>query len=340
VTLLGTGFKAHEIVLVRVDGAFALSKTADAAGAFRADYTANLGYGTHHMTAQGASSERTAKATLVIGRPVQAGMHLVPNRTHRGEIVRVAGINFLPGETVLIRFRGAIVQSATVSSEGVINASFTVPGSTPYGVSEVSLQGARSERTAQAPIGILRAPASKAGIHLSTSSPRRGAVVIVSGHDFQAGEVVLIRFRGNLVQSVRADGKGGFSRAPFVVGLHVPTGVSTVEAIGSDSGRDARVKVKVLTSAAPKPTSAVGITVSPSSLKIGGRVVVTGHGFQRGEFVLIRLRGVVVQAVQADTHGKFRTTFPVQNHLKKGAATIEASGARTNRHAEVKVVIR
>lgn len=339
VTLSGSGFKAHEIILVRIDGAFAFSKTADAGGAFRIGYTASLGYGTHTLAAEGASSERKATATLVIGRPAQAGMHLIPNRTHRGEVIRVAGINFLPGETVLMRFRGAIVQSATASSEGVINASFTIPGRTPLGVSEVTLQGARSGRTAQAPIGILRAPAGRAGIRLSTTKPRRGATIMVSGHGFQAGEVVLIRFRGKLVQSARADGKGSFARAPFVVGVHVPVGSSTVEATGSNSGRDARMKVKVSASAGAKPTATLGIKVSPTSLKFGTRVMVTGHGFQGGEFVVIRLRGVIVQAVQADTRGNFRTSFAVPSRLKKGAATLEVSGARTNRHAGVKVVI-
>ncbi len=339
VTLSGTGFQAHEIVLIKVDGAFALSPTADAAGAFRVIYTANLGLGSHAVTALGAVSERSARATLVIGRPVQAGMHVVPVRSHRGAVIEVAGINFVPHETVLIRFRGVIVQSAAASSEGVLNTSFTVPGNTPYGVSTVALQGAISGRTVQVPVGILPVPAGGVSIHLSSSTPRRGGVVVVSGHGFQAGEVVLLRFRGSLVQAARANRSGSIAGAVFVVGVNVPLGTYSVEAIGSDSGRNATVKIKVTGVAPAKPTSAVGIAVSPTSLEAGSLVTVSGHGFQAGEFVLITLRGTVVQAVKADSRGAFRTSFHVSGKPTRGATTVQASGALSKRHAAVKVVI-
>jgi hypothetical protein len=339
VAVTGSGFQAHEIVLIKVDGGFALSPTADATGAFHATYTANLDIGSHAVIAQGAVSERTARATLVIGRPVQAGMHVVPNRSHRGATVEVAGINFLPGETVLVRFRGAIVQSAAASSQGVLNTSFTVPGNTPYGVSNVELQGAVSGRTVQVQVGILPEPSGGVSIHLSNSSPRRGAPVIVTGHGFQDGEIVLLRFRGHLVQAARADRSGKIAGAVFLVGVNVPLGTYSVEAIGSDSGRKATVQVKVTGAAAPKPHAAVGIAVTPTSLKAGSLVTVSGHGFQGGEFVLIRLHGAVVQAVKANSRGAFRTSFHVQGKPTRGTTTVQASGALSNRHAQVIVVI-
>ncbi len=339
VTLVGSGFRAREIVLIKIDGAFALSSHADATGAFRLSYSANLGLGSHSVVAQGAGSERTARATLVVGRPVQAGMHVVPNRSHRGALIDVAGINFLPRETVIVRFRGVIVQSAAASSEGVLNTSFTVPGNTPYGVSDVALQGAVSGRSVQVQVGVLPEPAGGVSIHLSTTSPRRGAPVVVSGRGFQGGEVVLLRFRGNLVQAARANRGGGIAGAVFVVGLNVPPGTYSVAATGSDSGRSATVKIKVIGTSTAKPTSAVGISVSPTSLKAGALVTVTGHGFLGGEFVLIKLRTTVVQAVKADSRGAFHTTFRVSTKPTRGSATVQASGARSNRHAAAKVVI-
>jgi large repetitive protein len=339
VTLVGSGFRAHEIVLIKVDGAFALSSTANAAGTFRLSYTTKLGLGSHTVIAQGAASERSARAVLVIGRPVQAGMHLVPNRSHRGAIVEVAGINFLPGETVLVRFRGVIVQSAAASSEGVVNTSFTVPGNTPYGVSDVALQGAVSGRRVQVQVGVLPEPAGGVSIHLSTATPRRGASVVVSGHGFQAGEVVLLRFRGSLVQAARADRSGKIADAVFVVGINVPPGRYSVKATGSNSGRTVTVKIQITGTVASKPTSAVGITISPTTIRGGSLVTVRGHGFQAGEFVLIKLRSTVVQAAKVDSRGMFRTSFHVASKPTRGRTTVQASGARSNRHAEAKVVI-
>jgi hypothetical protein len=51
------------------------------------------------------------------------------------------------------------------------------------------------------------------------------------------------------------------------------------------------------------------------------------------------LRGTVVQAAKADSRGNFRTTFHVTGRPTKGATSIQASGARSTRHAQVKVVV-
>ncbi|HVC79355.1 MAG TPA: hypothetical protein VNL35_02495, partial [Chloroflexota bacterium] len=339
VTITGSGFQAHEIILLKVDGAIALSPTTGGDGSFSVSYTAKLGLGRHSATATGASSQRTATTYLVVGRPVMVGMHLAPNRTHRGDIVRVAGINFLPGEIVLVRFRGAVIQATAASSLGVLNASFTVPGTTPYGAVVVSIQGARSGRASQALLGVLPAPSGGVGIHLSAGSVRHGDRVSVSGHGFQTGEIVLIRFRGALVQSAQADRRGAFVNAVFNVGVSVPFGTYSVEAVGANSGRAAGSRIKLIPGGGPKITKGVGISVSATRIKPGQRVTVTGHGYLAGEYVLIRLRGVIVQALPADKHGDFRTIVLVSSHEAKGTTAIVASGARSNRQAQVRVVV-
>jgi hypothetical protein len=239
----------------------------------------------------------------------------------------------------MVRFRGAIVQAATASSQGVVNSVFIVPGNAPYGASVVSLRGARSGRGNQALLGILPAPSGGVGIRLSATGLHHGSRVLVSGHGFQTGEIVLIRFRGNLVQSAQADHGGKFANAAFIVGINVPYGSATVEAIGSNSGRTGSARVKVTPSSEPKPSGHAGITVSATVLKHGQSVVVAGHGFQGGEFVLIRLRGVIVQAVAADKHGNFRASFRVNSREARGRTTIQVTGARSNRAAGVTVVV-
>lgn len=339
VTITGRGFRAHEIILLKVDGAIALSPTTGSDGAFSVSYTAKLGLGRHAVVAAGASSQRSATTYLAVGRPVMVGMHLAPNRTHRGDIVRVAGINFLPGEIVLVRFRGAVIQASAASSLGVLNASFTVPGTTPYGAVVVSIQGARSGRASQALLGVLPAPSGGVGIHLSAGSVHHGSRVSVSGHGFQTGEIVLIRFRGALVQSAQADRHGSFVNAVFNVGVSIPFGGYMVEAVGANSGRTASSRIKLVPGGSSKPSKGVGISVSATRIRAGGKVTVTGHGYLAGEFVLIRLRGVIVQALPADKFGKFRTTVLVSSHEAKGITAIQATGARSNRQAQVRVVV-
>ena len=162
---------------------------------------------------------------------------------------------------------------------------------------------------------------------------------MVSGHGFLMGEIVLINFRGHLVQSAQADHRGTFANAAFVVGVDVPFGSYTVQAVGSNSGRSAGVKVKVTPVLGPKPSSGVGIAVSAKVIKPGQSVTVTGHGFQAGEYVLIRLHGAIVQAVAADKKGNFKASFRVANNVAKGGTSVEATGARSNRQAQVKVVV-
>jgi hypothetical protein len=249
--------------------------------------------------------------------------------------VAVNGNNFLASEMVLIRFRGSLVQAVQANANGRFsNARFTVPGNAPYGLSTVTITGARSGRSASARLDITPAAAAGPRIHLSAGTVHHNGVETVTGSGYFAGEIVLIRFRGALVQAVMADRNGNFGRASFHIPVNSPFGKQPITAVGARSGRSARATVNV-TPAPPK--TSVGI--SPRIVKQNGVVTVTGKGFQAGEIVLIRLRGTLVQAATADGHGGFRTAFRVPGGRFKGAGVVLATGARSKRHAQATLVV-
>lgn len=331
----GSGFAARETVLIRVDGALALALTADGAGSFSAGFTIRLGLGQHILSATGASSGRSASVAIRVAQPVTPGIGLEPNRVHRGAVVAVNGNNFLPNEIVLIRFRGALVQAVQADASGrFFHAHFTVPGSAPYGVSAVTITGARSGRSATAGLAVIPAPPAGPRVHLAKGGLHHGDAETVSGSGYLPGEVVLIRFRGALVQAAMADARGNFSRAGFRIPVNSPFGKQTITATGTRSGRSAMATVTIT----PRQPS-TSITVSPAIVRHNGVVTVTGQGFEGGEIVLIRVRNVLVQAATANGQGRFRLAFRLPGGNFKGADVLLATGARSKRHAQVTLVV-
>ncbi|HWE64423.1 MAG TPA: hypothetical protein VHB98_22140, partial [Chloroflexota bacterium] len=278
VTFSGSGYAAGETVLIRFNGGLVGSIAAGPAGTFVGTFQAPSVTGTYSITATGASSGNTASATLHVARPTVPGIGLVPDRVHRGSTVLVNGNNFLPGEIVLVRFRGQLVQAAQADSQGrIYHASFVVPGTAPYGVSTVSITGSRSGRSASALLAVRPAPARGPRLSVSPTTVHRGTTVSVSGHGYQGGELVLIRFRGSLVQSAMADRNGSFSHARFRVPVNSPYGKASLSVLGARSGRSASATLHV--TRAP----GIGISVSPGTVRRGGRLTVSGHGFAGGE---------------------------------------------------------
>jgi hypothetical protein len=336
VTLSGSGFIAGEQVWLRLNNTLVLSFNADGSGSFSRSLPINAGQGTYSVTVTGASSRRTATTTLHVVKPITMGISLVPKSAHRGSVVRVSGSNFLAREVVLIRFGSTLVQAVTTDGSGrFANAAFTVPGSAAYGSTYVAITGSRSGRSIREALKITPAPPAAARLKLSSTNLHRGGKVTVSGTGYQAGEIVLIRFRGEVSAAATADSHGNYSKASFQVPVNSPYGTFMVTATGARSGRSASVNVHVTVT----PPS-VGISVLHSTVQRGGDVTVSGHGFIAGETVLIRLNGQVVQAATADKNGNFgRTSFRIGSSARKGKETLLATGARSGRHAQLTITI-
>jgi hypothetical protein len=208
-TLSGSGFTPGEQIVMRLDTSLIGSVTADGAGSFSTSRTINASLGNHTLVVTGSTSNRVASATVHLVRPVTAGTSLSPSTAHRGNVVKVSGTNFAAGELVLIRFGSTLVQAKTADKNGRFsNTGITVPGNAPYGVTYISATGSSSGRSARAALHVTQSPPAGAHLKLSATSLHRGSTVSLSGSGYQVGEVVLIRYRGGLVQGVVADGKG------------------------------------------------------------------------------------------------------------------------------------
>ncbi len=333
-TIAGTGFAAHETVLARVDGVLVQAAAANESGVVSIRYAARLALGAHTITLSGASSNRAAAARLYVVQPITASIGVTPGSTHRGSTVTVSGHNFAAREVVLVRFRNQIVQAVNADGSGnFANARFTVPGSAPYGASQVTATGAGSGRHASAIVKVQPTAPSGSRISVNHNKVHRGDTVTVSGKGFFGGEIVLIRFNNDLVQAVTADRHGNFSHAGFRVPVGNRYGTFTVKATGSRSGRNATAKLRVVAKVS------VGISVTPTNVLRGHKIKVTGHGYQAGEIVLIYVRGRLADAQTADKHGNFKKEFTIARSSSRGVAIVMATGARSHRHAEKAIAI-
>lgn len=334
VLLNGSGYFPNEALLVRIDGNPVWQVRADGNGAFQVAIRVQVGLGRHTISVMGISSRRAIAATLLVVLPVHTTITLGQQQAHRGSTVTVGGSDFVAGEIVLIRIDGILVQAAQVNAYGRFGARFIVPGDARYGTAQVSVVGARSGRSAKASLRIV--PVAPAGIHIriSTSMSHRGSTIRVYGGGFLRDETILIFFRGNLVQAPAADHNGNLTGAGFRIPVNTPYGSSPVTVMGARSGRSATLRLRIV----PAPPS-VQITATPQIVGRDGRVVVTGRGFAGREIVLIRLRGVLVQAATADSHGQFHVAFRVPGNRFRGIDLLEATGARSGRRAHATLVV-
>jgi len=334
-TAAGRGFEAGETVLLRLDGKLLNAVTANSSGTFRFGFAASRALGNHTIGATGGRSGRAASATFTVLHPVTAGIGILGGRFHRGSTVLVNGNNFLPGEVVLIKFRGRLVHAATADRNGrFFRAAFKIPGNTPYGISGITIIGSRSGRQAKSQVLVTKAPKPAAHVKASPTTLHRGGKLRLTGGGFTAKEIVLISYRGKLAATTRADSHGNLSRVSFKIPGNSPYGTSKITLKGARSGRSATVKVRITA----KPS--IGITVTPTKVRRGGSITITGHGFAGGEIVLIYVHGALLQAPKTNSHGSFgRTRLTVPGGMARGATLVLARGARSGRHAQVKVVI-
>jgi hypothetical protein len=334
VIVSGSGFAASATVAIRLGSTIVQYTRSTVAGTFVVTMQAPSAGGSYAITATDAAA-RSAVATLQVMQPVVAGIGLIPNRVHRGATVLVNGDNFLPGEIVLVRFRGQIVQAASADGAGrIARVAFVVPGSTPYGASTVSISGARSGRSASATLTVVPAPAPGPRLTLSPATVHRGGTVSLSGSGFLAGETVLIRLNGGIVQAVVASSGGTFANLRIAVPVNSPYGTLAISASGARSGRTATSVLRVT------PAPVAHLTATPTTVHRGGVITIYGSGFSAGEIILIRYNGAIVGQVVADSHGSFghiKLRVPATNPY--GYETVSAQGTRSSRVASARVRI-
>jgi hypothetical protein len=348
VQLTGSGFVAGEAIVIRVEGTFAFSSRADSAGRFTAYYVANISLGVHTVTATGASGRVGSSQFTVVAQGVTTSASIVLSiqQAQRGSKVYVSGAGFQPGEMVLIRFRGVIVQYARVDVNGrFAGARCVVPGYTPFGVATIEVRGQQSGRIATSTLLISPAPQTvHAQIQVYSTTVHRGGLIKVYGQHFFARELVLVLFRGVLVGQMRTGGAGDFGSVQFQIANNCPYGFFPLVVTGTQSNRSVRVYVHVVAAPSHKPHKAhkkdvAHLAVSPAVVKHNDRVTVRGQGFMAGEIVLIRVRGTLVEAPRANSHGVISGSFRAPGGRLKGRDSVQAVGSRSGRHVQVTLVV-
>ena len=257
---------------------------------------------------------------------VVTSISISPSRTERGKTITVSGGNFGSREIVLVYFRNSLIQAGQTDANGHFGGlKFNVPGNSPYGASQVSVVGARTNRSAKTSLTVVPAPPAGARLKVSNGTVHRGDHEIVSGSGFQANEIVLIRLRGALAQAAATNSRGEFSNSLVTVPLNIPYGRQTLTAQGSRSGRTASITITV----AAKPTG--HLSVSPIVVPRGGEVQISGSGFRAYERVLLQYRGQLVGAPMTDKNGSFsRVYFRIPGNSPTGYQEITAMGTVSN----------
>ncbi len=336
VLVAGTGYQSGETVLVSLNNVLVQNLTAGAAGSFTNGsfiVPDTLGPGQYKVMAVGATSGRGATAVLTVyAKPalVSPKLYANPSTIVPGGRVTLSGSGFTAGEQMWLRLNNSLVLSFNADGSGSFSRS--LPINAGPGTYSLTVTGASSRRVASTTLHVVQPVI--AGIGLTPKSAHRGSVVRVSGYNFLAREVVLIRFGNTLVQATTTDGSGRFANAGFTVPGTAAYGNTYVVITGSRSGRSAREALQIT----PASPAAAHLKLSSTSLHRGSKVTVSGTGYQAGEIVLIRFRGAVVQAATVDSHGDYnKATFQVPVNSPYGTFTVTATGARSGRSASVNV---
>jgi hypothetical protein len=170
------------------------------------------------------------------------------------------------------------------------------------------------------------APAPAPSAHAAVQPDRidQGTSAGLTGTGYAAGEKVQVRDGSLVLTTVTADAQGSFA---VLIGAQLKPGRHTLTVAGGSSGRSAET---ILTVAQVTAT----ITLSPTTVRAGATVAVSGDHFLAGEEVGIRLGGSLLQSVHADGKGRFsRVLVHIPRNLRTGRYVLAASGNHSKRSA-------
>jgi predicted alpha-1,2-mannosidase len=177
-----------------------------------------------------------------------------------GGSISVTGSGFVAGETVeltLTNAGGAVVATGTGTADGSggLGTSFKVPGATPTGAYELTVDGLQSADPASTAVTVTGfSPAITA-----TASVTTGGTVAVNGTGYAPGESVALSF-GGATTTVDAGGDGAWSAtlaAPSAAGSYEVVAVGAVSEV-------TEVQAVTVTAVPPASTTSPTNTNSPA----------------------------------------------------------------------------
>jgi hypothetical protein len=159
----------------------------------------NLANGQYPVVATGQTRGMASATFTISGQTLTLSTQQGPP----GASIVATGTGFKPGETVLVHFNGAQVDSQVADTTGSFKSTFTIP-TIANGQYQVDAAGQSSGDTASAQFTITLGT----NVSLSPVSGAVGASVNANGTGFTPGDSVQLIFNGGLVDSEQADTNG------------------------------------------------------------------------------------------------------------------------------------
>jgi hypothetical protein len=354
----GSGFKAGE--KIQISASFPLyngntvnvskSATADANGAF-GEIAIQVPQGakadTVNLAAKGQASGKIATSNITaVYRPAVA---LNPSILRPGGTVVATGSGFVPGTTVHVsvtipRQNASTVtlsKDVTAGDHGAFTVSLTLPTKTSPGVYAVAAHDAVGNFNASTKLTATLKPV----IAVLPNSILPGQSVAVNGSGFAANTTVTLTVviplygGGNHTasQNVQTDSVGNFSTHLSIPG-QAAAGAVTIVATGPNGQSKAAISIQHI---------AARIAVSPTPIRPGSNITVTGSGYPAGDHVSISVAvklsngssKVLTIAATADSHGKFTTSLSIPGDVAAGAYTAVAKSETTGRAPSTRLLV-
>ncbi len=303
--------------------------------------------GMHTLTLTGASSGRTASATLTLLPAVSVSPLTVP----QGGSTALSAAGFAAHEQVRVTLSGQTEPLVTLTADGnglVALTDVTIPPTLAPGAHTLTLTGASSGRTASATLTLTVATAAA----LSTATIPLGGQVAISATGFGANEQVSVALSQvpGTVATLTANGMGVIVPTAVTIPttyvaagatLAVSPGAHTLTLSGTSSGHTVTLQLTLVPAA----------TVSASTVGLGGTLALAGAGFAAHEQVSVAVSQdpATLATLTADGNGlvalttiTIPTTFKVGDQLRAlspGAHTLTLSGLSSGRSATVALTL-
>jgi len=154
---------------------------------------------------------------------------------------------------------------------------------------------------------------------LSPSTGSAGSLMLVSGSNFGANQIVTIKFDNQQIGTITADASGSFSTSVDVPAL--PSGRYRVQ-IGGE------IEFFTISSS---------FNVNPSSGPPGSSVTVRATGLNPNTQVDLTMDGNILLTVNADSLGRIQTSMDIPSNVSGGSKTITITGPSGTDQATFKI---
>lgn len=296
-----------------------------------------------------ASLGAIATPTLSRAATPAAGLIVVSPATAKpGQTVVITGSRFQPSEPVVLQLSPATTTAAAAgvrnlgavqtATNGVFRFTYTVPVDIPAGSYLLRGTGLISHISGYARLIVSVLTAT---VEARPASVTPGADIRVSGTGFLPGEVVTITVinpsgsAAFTLGQAHVDAAGAFASAALRMPFGVAAGRQNIVVTGQRSNRQASTSVTVGVQAAT-------LQVTPSVVKPGTRLTVTGAHFQPHEAVsidLVTLNGTIhLGSSRTTATGSFGVGgLPVPRSAPSGTFSVVATGATSHLSATAQI---